>query len=71
MEYIDLKEKLEKLLIEDLSNRSTLQDTRRNLFLNSEGTKVQQQIVSQKEIEINSLNMLVEKKKSILQQKDD
>jgi chromosome segregation ATPase len=71
MEYIDLKEKLEKLLTEDLSNRNTLQDTRRNLFLNSEGTKVQQQLVSQKEIEINSLNMLVEKKKSILQQKDD
>ena len=30
MEYIDLKEKLEKLLTEDLSNRNTLQDTRRN-----------------------------------------
>ncbi|HTA61437.1 MAG TPA: hypothetical protein VK835_03235 [Bacteroidia bacterium] len=71
MEYIDLKEKLEKLLTEDLSNRNTLQESRRNLFLNSEGAKVQQQIVSQKEIEINSLNLLVEKKKSILQQKDD
>lgn len=71
MEYIDLKEKLEKLLTEDLSNRNTLQESRRNLFLNSEGAKVQQQLVSQKEIEINSLNMLVEKKKSILQQKDD
>ena len=71
MEYIDLKEKLEKLLTEDLSNRNTLQDTRRNLFLNSEGTKVQQQLVSQKELEINSLTLLVEKKKSILQQKDD
>src|ERR1700743_2293113 len=71
MEYIDLKEKLEKLLSEDLSNRNTLQDTRRNLFLNSEGAKVQQQLVSQKDIEINSLNLLVEKKKSILQQKDD
>ncbi len=71
MEYIDLKEKLEKLLTEDLSNRNTLQDTRRNLFLNSEGAKVQQQLVSQKELEINSLNLLVEKKKSFLQQKDD
>ena len=71
MEYIDLKEKLEKLLTEDLSNRNTLQDTRRNLFLNSEGTKVQQQLVSQKDLEINSLNLLVEKKKSILQLKDD
>ena len=71
MEYIDLKEKLEKLLTEDLSNRNTLQDTRRNLFLNAEGAKVQQQLVSQKELEINSLNLLVEKKKSILQQKDD
>ena len=35
MEYIDLKEKLEKLFSEDLSNRTSLQDTRRNLFLNS------------------------------------
>jgi len=26
MEYIDLKEKLEKLLTEDLSNRNTLQE---------------------------------------------
>ncbi len=71
MEYIDLKEKLAKLLTEDLSNRNTLQDTRRNLFLNSEGTKVQQQLVSQKDLEINSLNLLVEKKKTILQLKDD
>ncbi|MEO8760483.1 MAG: hypothetical protein ABI448_06300 [Bacteroidia bacterium] len=71
MEYIDLKEKLEKLLTEDLSNRNTLQDTRRNLFLNSEGAKTQQLLVSQKDIEINSLNLLVEKKKSILQLKDD
>ncbi len=71
MEYIDLKEKLEKLLTEDLSNRNSLQDTRRNLFLNSEGAKTQQQLVSQKDIEINSLNLLVEKKKNILQLKDD
>jgi chromosome segregation ATPase len=71
MEYTDLKEKLEKLLNEDLSNRNTLQDTRRNMFLNSEGAKVQQQLVSQKDLEINSLNLLVEKKKSILQLKDD
>jgi len=71
MEYIDLKEKLEKLLSEDLSNRNTLQDTRRNLFLNSEGAKVQQQLVSQKDLEINSLNLLVEKKKTIVQLKDD
>ncbi|MBS1646555.1 MAG: hypothetical protein JST67_04380 [Bacteroidetes bacterium] len=71
MEYIDLKEKLEKLLTEDLSNRHSLQDTRRNLFLSAEGTKVQKQLVSDKEHEIVSLNLLVEKKKSIVQQKDD
>src|SRR6202012_3557929 len=71
MEYVGLKEKLEKLLLEDLSNRTTLQDTRRNLFLNSEGAKVQQQLVSQKDLEINSLNLLVEKKKTIVQLKDD
>jgi hypothetical protein len=71
MEYVDLKEKLEKLLIEDLSNRSTLQDTRRNLFQNSEGSKFQKELISQKELEINSLTLLVEKKKSIVQLKDD
>ena len=71
MEYVDLKEKLEKLLTEDLSNRNSLQDTRRNLFLNSEGAKFQKELISQKELEINSLTLLVEKKKSILQLKDD
>jgi chromosome segregation ATPase len=71
MAYAGLKEKLEKLLTEDLSNRSTLQDARRNLFLNSEGTKVQQQLIAEKQGEITSLNLLVEKKKTILQLKDD
>ena len=71
MAYAELKEKLEKLLTEDLSNRSTLQDARRNLFLNSEGTKVQQQLIAEKQGEITSLNLLVEKKKTILQLKDD
>ncbi len=71
MAYTELKEKLEKLLTEDLSNRSTLQDARRNLFLNSEGAKVQQQLISEKQGEISSLNLLVEKKKTILQLKDD
>ena len=70
MEYVDLKEKLEKLLTEDLSNRNSLQDTRRNLFLNSEGAKFQKELISQKELEINSLTLLVEKKKSILQLKE-
>ncbi len=69
MEYVGLKQKLEKLLTEDLSNRTTIQDARRNLFLNSEGVKIQKDIISQKELEINSLTTLVEKKKSILQLK--
>src|ERR1035437_126488 len=71
MAYAELKEKLEKLLTEDLSNRSSLQDVRRNLFLNSEGAKVQQQLIADKQGEISSLNLLVEKKKTILQLKDD
>jgi chromosome segregation ATPase len=71
MEYVGLKQKLEKLLTEDLSNRTTIQDARRNLFLNTEGVKIQKELISQKELEINSLTSLVEKKKSILQQKDD
>jgi hypothetical protein len=71
MAYTELKEKLERLLTEDLSNRSSLQDVRRNLFLNSEGTKVQQQIIAEKQGEISSLNLLVEKKKTILQLKDE
>lgn len=71
MEYTGLKEKLEKVLQEDLSNRSSLQDVRRNLFLNSESGKAQQNLLSQKDGEISSLTSLVEKKKSILQQKDE
>src|ERR1700752_4071622 len=71
MAYTELKEKLEKLLTEDLSNRSSLQDVRRNLFLNSEGAKVQQQLLAEKQGEISSLNLLVEKKKTILQLKDE
>ncbi len=71
MPYTQLKEKLEQLLTEDLSNRNTLQETRRNLFLNSEGSKVQQQLIEQKQGEILSLSTLVEKKKTIVQLKDD
>jgi hypothetical protein len=71
MAYTELKEKLERLLTEDLSNRSSLQDVRRNLFLNSEGAKVQQQLLAEKQGEISSLNLLVEKKKTILQLKDE
>ena len=71
MEYVGLKEKLEKLLTEDISNRTTIQDARRNLFLNSEGAKIQKELISQKELEINSLTTLVEKKKTIVQLKDE
>ena len=71
MAYTELKEKLEQLLTEDLSNRANLQETRRNLFLNSEGSKVQQQLLEQKQQEIHSLNTLVEKKKTIVQLKED
>ncbi len=71
MAYTDLKEKLEQLLSEDISNRATLQEARRNLFLNSEGSKVQQQLIEQKQSEIASLNTLVEKKKTIVQLKED
>src|SRR5205809_405346 len=71
MAYTELKEKLEQLLNEDLSNRANLQESRRNLFLNSEGSKVQQQLIEQKQSEITSLNTLVEKKKTIVQLKDD
>jgi chromosome segregation ATPase len=71
MAYTELKEKLEQLLAEDLSNRANLQETRRNLFLNSEGSKVQQQLLEQKQNEITSLSTLVEKKKTIVQLKED
>jgi len=70
MAYTELKEKLEQLLKEDLSNRASLQESRRNLFLNSEGSKVQQQLIEQKQNEILSLSTLVEKKKTIVQLKD-
>lgn len=71
MAYTELKEKLEQLLNEDISNRSTIQEARRNLFLSSEGSKVQQQLIEQKQGEIASLNTLVEKKKTIVQLKED
>jgi chromosome segregation ATPase len=71
MSYTQLKEKLQQLLTEDLSNRASLQESRRNLFLNSEGSKVQQQLIEQKQSEIASLSTLVEKKKTIVQLKDD
>src|SRR5687768_4367399 len=71
MAYTELKEKLEQLLAEDLSNRASLQESRRNLFLNSEGSKVQQQLLDQRQQEISSLSTLVEKKKTIVQLKDD
>jgi len=70
MAYTELKEKLEQLLKEDLTNRASLQESRRNLFLNSEGSKVQQQLIEQKQNEILSLSTLVEKKKTIVQLKD-
>lgn len=71
MAYTELKEKLEQLLAEDLSNRASLQESRRNLFLNSEGSKVQQQLLEQKQSEISNLSTLVEKKKTIVQLKED
>ena len=71
MAYHLIKEKLEDLFTQEISLRSTIQESRRNLFLSGESFKVQQQLLEEKKNEISNLNLLVEKKKSILQIKDE
>jgi chromosome segregation ATPase len=64
MSYIELKQELEKLLSEDLSNRHSLQEMRRNVFLNAEHSQKSQSVIAEKESEIFSLRSAVSEKES-------
>ena len=61
MAYTDLKEELAKILNEDFNNRQSLQEVRRNVFLNSESNKKQQEIIAEKESKLYELRTSVSK----------
>lgn len=61
MAYTELKEELAKILNEDFNNRQSLQEVRRNIFLNSESSKKQQEIISEKESKLAELRSSVSK----------
>lgn len=61
MAYTDLKEELAKILNEDFNNRQSLQEVRRNVFLNSESSKKQQEIIAEKESKLYELRTSVSK----------
>jgi chromosome segregation ATPase len=56
MEYLQLKDQLNKILNDDVQNRQSLQEFRRNVFLNSESTKKHELIISEKENELKKLS---------------
>ena len=56
MEYLQLKDQLNKILNDDVQNRQSLQEFRRNVFLNSESTKKYELIISEKENELKKLS---------------
>lgn len=62
MAYTDLKEELAKILNEDFNNRQSLQEVRRNVFLNSESNKKQQEIIAEKESKLYELRTSVSNK---------
>lgn len=61
MAYTELKEELAKILNEDFNNRQSLQEVRRDIFLNSESSKKQQEIISEKESKLAELRSSVSK----------
>jgi chromosome segregation ATPase len=66
MAYTDLKQELEKLLSEDLSNRNSLQEMRRNVFLSSETSKQHEITLQKKNAEISDLISAVNAKEKDL-----
>lgn len=71
MAYTALKNELEQLLKEDLSNRSSLQEMRRNVFLSSETAGKREKELQEKESLIASLHSRIEKESATLQTKDE
>jgi len=75
MEYLQLKEQISKILNDDVQNRQSLQEFRRNIFLNSESSKKNELILSEKENElkklsssINEFEIEAEKKSSLVEE---
>ena len=65
MAYQELKEQLEKLLSEDINNRSSIQEMRRNVFLSSETSSRHREELEKKEGSIKELTSLIDAKKSL------
>ncbi len=65
MAYQELKESLEKLLTEDMNNRSSIQEMRRNVFLSSESNSRHQEEIQQRENSIKELSTLIDSKKNL------
>jgi chromosome segregation ATPase len=70
MEYLQLKEQLTKILNDDVQNRQSLQEFRRNVFLNTESTKKHEQLISEKEHELNQLNNSIQRIEQDAQKKN-
>ncbi|MDP2388522.1 MAG: hypothetical protein Q8M29_19265 [Bacteroidota bacterium] len=70
MSYTELKLELEKLLSEDLSNRQSLQEMRRNVFLTTESTKKNSELIEAKESEILGLRSTVSQKQHALETRE-
>jgi chromosome segregation ATPase len=66
MSYTELKQELEKLLNEDLSNRQTLQEIRRDVFLRAESSQKTQSIIREKESEISHLRSAISERENDL-----
>jgi chromosome segregation ATPase len=71
MAYTELKQELEQFLKEDLGNRNSLQEMRRNTFLNSESINKREKELEEKEGLISELNSRVNDKLLVLQSKDE
>ena len=71
MIYTELKQGLQQLLQEDISNRTSLQEMRRNIFLKTENAQKETKELEEKEQQISKLNSSIEHKRSVLQSKDE
>ncbi len=71
MAYTTLKNDLEKLLNQDIQNRSSLQEMRRNVFLNTETVKKEKQTIAEKENAIRELQSQIETEASLVKQKEN
>jgi chromosome segregation ATPase len=66
MSYTELKQELEKVLNEDLSNRQSLQEMRRDVFLRAESSQKTQSLMAEKESEISNLRSTISERENDL-----